>query len=91
MRETHDSGWVSGGRCKRWDMGCECGSTAQVYHDARLFDEVTVAQKIRPYAGQTVCCKAARRFTRKNNMFAVSDCTQFCPNAVAATRRFANH
>jgi hypothetical protein len=51
MRETRDSGWVSGGRCKRWDTGCECGSAVQFYHDTRLFDEVAMAQKVRPYHG----------------------------------------
>ena len=35
-----------------WDMGHECGSAVQFYHDARLFDEVAVAQKVRPYDGQ---------------------------------------
>jgi hypothetical protein len=32
----------------------------------------------------------ARRFTRKRTVFAISDCTQFCPNDVAATRKFAS-
>ena len=38
-------------------MGCECGSAVQFYHDARLFDEVAVAQEIRPYDGQAERCK----------------------------------
>jgi hypothetical protein len=30
----------------------ECGGGVQVYHDARLFDEIAMAQKVRPYDGQ---------------------------------------
>ena len=38
-------------------MGHECGSAVQFYHDARLFDEVAMAQKVRRYDGQAERCK----------------------------------
>ena len=45
-------GGFQGADAKGGDMRHECGSAVQFYHDARLFDEVAMAQKVRPYDGE---------------------------------------
>ena len=36
-------------------MRCECGGGVQFYNDARLFDEIAMAQEVRPYDGEPIC------------------------------------
>jgi hypothetical protein len=93
MRETRDSGGDSGWVIRGVDAKNETqGASAEVPYSfimTRAFS--TRYRWHRRFVPMTERPNVARMFTRKSAMFAVSDCTQFCPNAVAATRKFASH